>query len=98
MSLADGLFGGRIALGDEIGRGAMGVVYQAALDDRQVAVKVLHPHLTSDLAVVGRFVREHQALSRIDHPNVVTVIDMIIDDPRLGIVMEHLDFPDLGKV
>ena len=96
--LAEGLFGGRIALGDEIGRGAMGVVYKAVLDDSDVAVKVLHPHLTSDLAVVGRFVREHQALSRIDHPNVVRVIELVIDDPRLGIVMEFLDHPHLGKV
>jgi len=76
----------------------MGVVYRAELDDQLVAIKVLHPHLTSDLAVVGRFVREHQALSRIDHPNVVRVIDLIIDDPRLGIVMEHLDYPDLDQV
>jgi len=96
--LAEGLFGGRIALGEEIGRGAMGVVYKAALNGSDVAVKVLHPHLTSDLAVVGRFVREHQALSRIDHPNVVRVIELVVDDPRLGIVMEYLNHPDLGRV
>ncbi len=96
--MAEGLFGGRIALGEEIGRGAMGVVYKAVLNGSDVAVKVLHPHLTSDLAVVGRFVREHQALSRIDHPNVVRVIELVVDDPRLGIVMEHLDHPDLGRV
>ncbi len=97
-NLAEGLFGGRIALGEEIGRGAMGVVYKAVLDGSNVAVKVLHPHLTSDLVVVGRFVREHQALSRIDHPNVVRVIELVVDDPRLGIVMEYLNHPDLGQV
>ena len=96
--MAEGLFGGRIALGEEIGRGAMGVVYKAVLNGSDVAVKVLHPHLTSDLAVVGRFVREHQALSRIDHPNVVRVIELVVDDPRLGIVMEYLHHPDLGQV
>ncbi len=96
--MAEGLFGGRVALGEELGRGAMGVVYKAVLDGTDVAVKVLHPHLTSDLAVVGRFVREHQALSRIDHPNVVRVIELVVDDPRLGIIMEYLRHPDLGRV
>lgn len=96
--MADGLFGGRVAVKEELGRGAMGVVHRAELDGETVAIKILHAHLTADVAVVGRFVREHQALRRIQHPNVVKVMDLVIGDPLMGMVMEYLEATDLSEV
>ncbi len=96
--MATDLLGDRVDIGEEIGRGAMGVVHRADMNGQAVAVKILHPHLNADLTAVGRFVREHQVLGRISHPNVVKVVDLIIDDPRIGIVMEYLDATDLSKL
>lgn len=66
----------RYVLHDEIGAGAMGVVY-AAYDyglDRRVALKlVLDPGRT---AARTRLLREAQALAQLSHPNVVTVFDV----------------------
>ncbi len=71
----------------EIGRGAMGVVY-AAYDpklDRKVALKAL---LGGDAT---RLLREAQALARLTHSNVVAVHDVGVDDGRVFIAMEFID-------
>jgi eukaryotic-like serine/threonine-protein kinase len=73
----------RRALGDEyellnpLGAGAFGRVYRVrdlALE-REVALKVLHPVLTSDAAVVERFRREAQLAAQVRHPHIVDVFD-----------------------
>lgn len=75
----------RRALGDdyelleEIGSGGFGRVYRVrdlALE-REVAMKVLHPSLTSDLAVIERFRREAQLAGRLRHPNIVGIYDIM---------------------
>ncbi|MCP3960413.1 MAG: protein kinase [bacterium] len=62
-------------LGDEIGRGAMGVVYQAV--DRRlgrtVAIKFLASELTRDAKASLRFQREARLAASLDHPNLATV-------------------------
>jgi len=69
---------GRYNIVKELGKGSMGVVYQA-LDpqiDRLVALKVLrHDRLTSE-AFIHRFLKEAKAIGRLSHPNIVTVYDM----------------------
>jgi serine/threonine-protein kinase len=74
----------RRALGDdyelleEIGAGGFGRVYRArdlALE-RDVAIKVLHPALTADPAVMERFRREAQLAARLRHPNIVSIYDI----------------------
>jgi eukaryotic-like serine/threonine-protein kinase len=59
----------------ELGRGGMGVVFQATdlTLDRRVAVKVVHPELTAHPAIAERFLAEARMLARIRHPNIVAV-------------------------
>lgn len=60
-----------------VAHGGMATVYRA-LDlrlDREVAVKVLHPHLSSDATFLDRLGREAKAAARLSHPRVVGVLD-----------------------
>lgn len=69
--------GGRYRLQHRLGEGGMASVY-AALDEklqRRVAVKLLHAHLARNAEVRSRFRLEAQAVSALDHPNVVRVYD-----------------------
>lgn len=63
---------------EQIGEGGMGVVYRAEDDrlGRQVAVKVLAPHLASDEASRARFLVEARAASALDHRNVCVIHDI----------------------
>jgi non-specific serine/threonine protein kinase len=76
----------------ELGRGGMGVVYRA-LDPRlrrEVAVKVLHPHLAADRALADRLIAEARAASALDHPHVCTVHELgHLDDGRLYVAMAY---------
>ncbi len=82
--------GARYRLMRELGRGATGVVYLArdAELDRDVAVKLLHPHLagTERADQLARFFHEARVMASLRHPNVVAVLDM--DEASRRIVME----------
>jgi serine/threonine protein kinase len=71
------VLGGRYALADRIGGGAMGEVWRAEdqVLERQVAVKLLLPSRFDDDAFTVRFRREAKVLASIDHPGVVAVHD-----------------------
>jgi eukaryotic-like serine/threonine-protein kinase len=59
----------------ELGRGGMGVVFQAtdrALD-RTVAIKVVHPELAAHESIARRFLAEARLIARLRHPNIVAV-------------------------
>ncbi|XXX75123.1 serine/threonine-protein kinase [Sorangium sp. So ce134] len=60
-----------------IAHGSFGVVYRAvhAESGKRAAVKVLHPELVFTREAVVRFEREIQAIRRIDHPNVIRILD-----------------------
>lgn len=55
---------------------------------RQVAVKVLHPHLAADETFVTRFRQEAVAAARLTHPGIVSIYDTCSDDDVEAIVME----------
>lgn len=83
--------GGRYRLDRELGRGAMGSVHEAERlsDGLKVAVKVLHS--VRDAADAARFAREAEIASRVQHPNLVGVLDVgmtATGSPYL--VMEHV--------
>jgi serine/threonine protein kinase len=83
---------GRYELTARIGRGAMGVVYQArdAVMRRDVAVKVLTADLEDDPEIRTRFLREAQAAAGLSHPNIITIFDVGEEHDRFFIVMELL--------
>ncbi|MCW2740406.1 MAG: hypothetical protein JWR45_828 [Blastococcus sp.] len=79
-----------------IGSGAMGQVFRGATRDGDpVAIKVLRPELSTDPAVVARFVQEAQILQRLDDPHLVRVRDLVAEGSRLAIVMDLVEGPDL---
>lgn len=59
----------------ELGRGGMGIVYEAVQEPlgRRVAVKVLPRHALGDSASRRRFLREAQVVARLEHPNIVPI-------------------------
>lgn len=94
---------GRYQLKSVLGRGAMGLVYEA-LDprlDRRVAIKtILKSHLLDDTVAQDysrRFVREAQAAARLTHPHIVTVFDFGEEDEVAYIVMEFIEGSELAQ-
>lgn len=91
---------GKYRLMRVLGRGGMGVVYEAehTMTRRRVAIKILHAHhreSSSDAA--KRFINEAQASGRVSHPNVVEVLDAGEDtDGSLYLVLELLNGHDLA--
>jgi hypothetical protein len=94
---------GRYRLGDVIGRGGMGRVWEAqdVVLRRTVAVKelTLGGHLAEDDRAVlqERMKQEARPAARINHPNVVTVHDVVEQDGRPWIVMELVDGRSLDE-
>ena len=91
---------GRYELLELIGKGGMSSVYKAhdRLLDRQIAVKILHPHFTEDEEYVERFRREARAVAQLSHPSIVTVIDRGEDEGRQYIVFEYVEGENLKQL
>ena len=75
-----------------LAKGGMSTVYEAVhRNGRRVAVKVLHPTLAADARARSRFLRESSLANRVNHPNVVSVIDEDeTPDGTVFLVMELL--------
>jgi len=71
----------------------MGTVYKARQLslDRDVAIKVLSPELADDPAYVERFLREAKAVARLNHPNIISGIDVGDANGVKYFVMEYVD-------
>jgi serine/threonine-protein kinase len=96
----------RRALGDDyellstLGSGGFGTVYKVR-DlhlERIVALKVLHPSLTQDPAVVERFRREAQLAARLTHPHIANVFDIAGRSGLIWYTMEYVDGPSLAQL
>src|SRR5499426_326621 len=72
---------GRYRILAPIASGAMGVVYKGERVQlgRPVAVKFLHPWIAAQKAFLSRFENEAKAMSRLSHPNCVSVIDFGVE-------------------
>ena len=91
---------GRYEIVKEIGKGSMGIVYQAHDPDidRLVALKILHKHLVTNQSFVQRFFKEAKAIGRLSHPNIVIIHDMGQDHDTIYIAMEFLEGEPLDRV
>jgi len=76
----------------ELGKGGMADVYLALQENlnRMVAIKVLIPEVFRDPLFLKRFMREAQTLSKLIHPNIITVYDVGQTGDTYYIVMEYL--------
>jgi hypothetical protein len=86
---------------EEIGHGGMATVYRAhdRRLGRDVAVKVIHPHLRDSREVVSRFNAEARAVAKLRHRNIVEVYDVSApDDPEQYIVVELVRGTTLRKL
>ncbi len=86
------LLGGKYLLVKLIGSGGMGKVFEATHTelDARVAVKLMHSYIVGLPENSQRFRREARAAARINHPNVVRVIDFGVEGESHYIVMEYL--------
>jgi serine/threonine protein kinase len=103
--LLGSMLAGKYKILKKIGEGGMGSVYIANQEpiDRKVAVKVLLGKLAEDEISVRRFEQEARAISKMQHPNTVTIYDFGRtddghDSERLYIVMEYLKGRTLTQV
>lgn len=99
----DPLVGQRLASYEilkRVARGGMGVVYRArhVYIDKIVALKVLDPALAGREDLIERFRIEAQSLAKVEHANVVKVIDILEDKGMHFIVMDFAEGKDLRRI
>ncbi|MFM8785758.1 MAG: serine/threonine-protein kinase, partial [Phycisphaerales bacterium] len=91
---------GRYALVSVLGEGGFGTVWLASQEDpvrRLVALKLLRRDPSSSV-VMARFRAERQALARMDHPNVASVLDAgVTEDGRPWFAMPYIDGPPITR-
>jgi len=85
---------------DRLGEGGNGQVFKARHQTMQrvVALKVLRPELLADTEAVGRFYREIEVVSQIDHPHIVHAYDAGPVGSSLILAMEYIDGVDLDRL
>jgi serine/threonine-protein kinase len=84
--------GGRYLIEDVLGQGGMSTVFKANDPNlrRVVAVKMIHPHMSSDQDFVRRFEEEATAVAQLRHPNIVQVFDFDHDGDTYYMVLEFV--------
>src|SRR5688572_26974864 len=92
---------GRYALFDELARGGMATVHIGRLSgpagfSKTVAIKKMHAVLAQDPQFQAMFLDEARLASRIQHPNVVPVLDVIAERDEAYLVMEYVDGESLA--
>ena len=89
------IIAGRYRLFERLGAGGMATVYLASMEGpggfgKQVAIKRIHPHLAHTERFVEMFLDEARIVSRIDHPNVCSVLDFGQTDDTYFLAMEYI--------
>lgn len=82
-----------------LGKGGMASVYLAIQESfgREVALKIMSPDLSKDATFGDRFLHEARIVSRLVHPNIVTVYDVGIHDGYYFLSMEYVPGQDLTR-
>ncbi|WP_344878295.1 Stk1 family PASTA domain-containing Ser/Thr kinase [Zhihengliuella alba] len=83
---------GRYRIKHRLAHGGMSTVYLATdlRLHRDVAVKLLYPHLAQDPEVVARFEAEAVNAAKVSHEHIVNVLDQGVDGPHAYLVMEYI--------
>ncbi len=99
MSLSPGELLGRYEIQALLGAGSMGEVYRATDTrlGRDVAIKVLLQEFSGDPERLGRFQREARAASSLNHPNIVSVLDVGEHESSPYLVTELLEGEPLSQ-
>jgi len=88
---------GKYQIIEELGKGAMGIVYKARDPDinREVAIKTIRFDLVSEGTtrneVMKRFIKEAQSAGRLTHPNIITIYDVGKEKDLTYIVMQYIE-------
>jgi len=91
---------GKYRIDTVIGKGAMGVIYEAfdSALQRKVAIKTMTSELMNDPQLRKRFYQEARAAGNLRHPNIITIFDLGEEDKIPYIVMELLQGTDLKSL
>lgn len=94
---------GRYAIYDEIASGGMAVVHIGRLlgqagFSRTVAIKRLHPQFAKDPTFVSMFLDEARLAVRVQHPNVVAPLDVLVVQGEVLVVMEYVSGDTLARL
>ena len=88
---------GKIQIADLIARGGMAEVYIGEHETvGQVAVKVMRGLLEKDVNQLARFKREAEVIGDLKHPNIVHMVDYIVEDETPCLVMDYIEGPSLA--
>lgn len=94
----------RYVIKTRIARGGMSTVYLAHDNrlERDVAIKIMHPHLSENPQFVTKFKREAKTAAKLSHPNIVNVLDQGVDTQQnlhiTYLVMEYVPGTTLRKI
>lgn len=96
-------FVGRYFLFRPLAAGGMATVHLGSLRaaagvSRPVAIKSLHPHVAGEKDGIERFLSEARIVSRIRHPNVVQILDVVVEGEDRLIVMEYVHGASLSQL
>ena len=97
---AGSVLSGRYELVEEIGRGGMGIVFEARdreLDGKQIAIKVLPPEMSTNKAAVKRLKKEAIAAMELTHENVMRLHSFETDEQTAYLVIEYIDGEPLDE-
>lgn len=99
MTMVATAVGERYKLEKELGRGGMGVVYKGHDNqlDRPVALKFLGSLVDGSAEYKERFLREAKSAAKINHPNVIAIYDISMQEGNTFIAMEYVEGPNLHK-
>jgi serine/threonine-protein kinase len=93
----------RYVIYDEIAAGGMGSVHLGRLKgpvgfSRVVAIKRLHSEYAKDPDFVGMFLDEARLAARVQHPNVVSTIDVVTEAGEVFLVMDYVEGESLSQL
>ena len=93
------LIGVRYRIEKLLGQGGMGAVFAAVNEatGRAVAIKWMLPSAARSKEAIGRFMSEARATAKIEHPNVIEILDVGEDRGCPFLVMERLRGESLGE-